>query len=336
MPQETLHASLYRDAGTYETERRKIFGRSWQFLGHESQLAQPGHYLAVTIAGYPLIAVRGKDGVIRAFHNVCRHRAGPLADDGTGACADFLTCRYHGWRYALDGRLAAARDFGPAPDFDPRAFGLHRLECQTWRGFVFANMDLEGEPLHRAIAPLDRATRSFNFDDIVFTRATTHRIRCNWKTYAENYLEGYHIPLVHPGLNAAVDAAHYAVRVEDAVAFHHAPPRDGSPVAGQWALLWPSLAVNVYANGVMMERIVPEGHTHTRLDYLYFFEKDLAPEEADRAVQSSETTTEEDVTITEAVQRNLDAGIYQTGRLSPRHEGAVGWFQNAIAQALKA
>jgi choline monooxygenase len=331
---ETLPASLYRDEGAYQAERRRILGRSWLFLGHESQLPEPGSTIAETIAGFPLLAVRGKDGIVRAFHNVCRHRAGPLAENGVGNCGDFLTCRYHGWRYALDGRLASARDFGPVKDFDPREFGLHRLECQPWRGFLFVNMDTGARELKDLVAPLERAMREIDFGKLIFTRKTTHDIRCNWKTYAENYLEGYHIPLVHPGLNAAIDASRYEVEVEDSVAFHRAPPSDGAPVAGLWALLWPVLAVNVYTNGVMMERICPVGHAQTRLDYLYFFAEGTSPLEITKAVASSEITTDEDVMITEAVQRNLDAGVYETGRLSPRHEGAVAWFQDLVRKAL--
>lgn len=331
---ETLPSSLYRDADVYQNERKNIFGRSWLFLGHESQLAETGSYIAATLAEYSLFAVRGKDGVIRAFHNVCRHRAGPLVDSGTGKCGEFLTCRYHGWRYALDGRLASARDFGPAPDFDPREFGLHRLECQTWRGFIFVNMRSDVGDLKDLVAPMENAMKDLNFGKLVFSRHTTHDIRCNWKTYAENYLEGYHIPIVHPGLNAAIDASRYEVDVEENVAFHRAPPSDGAPVAGLWALLWPALAVNVYTNGIMMERIAPVGHTHTRLDYLYFFEEGTSQIEIAKAVASSEVTTDEDVMITEAVQRNLDAGVYTTGRLSSRHEGAVAWFQKNVRRAL--
>jgi choline monooxygenase len=331
---ETLPASLYREASTYEDERRKIFGTSWLFVGHESQLAEAGDYVAATLAGYPLIAVRGKDGIIRAFHNVCRHRAGPLAEDGEGKCRDFITCRYHGWRYSLDGRLASARDFGPAKDFDPRDFGLIGVECATWRGFVFVSMK-PAMSLEKQIAPLEAALAETAFDDLMFARTTAHPIQCNWKTYAENYLEGYHIPLVHPGLNAAVDAAHYSVEVEGDIAFHRAPPRDGAPVAGFWAMLWPCLAVNVYPEGVMMERMSPIGHVKTQLDYVYFFKRGTPTDEIERSIAASETTTVEDVTITEAVQRNLNAGIYETGRLSPKHEGAVAWFQSSVARALQ-
>src|ERR1700733_3523220 len=152
---ETLEAALYRGENRYEAERRHVFTRSWLLAAHESQFTKPGDYVAVTAAGYPLILVKGEDGRVRGFHNVCRHRAGPLADDGEGACQGALVCRYHGWRYALDGRLANARDFGPAEGFDPRNYALFPLRCENWRGFVFVNMDRDTAPLSEAMAVFD-------------------------------------------------------------------------------------------------------------------------------------------------------------------------------------
>jgi choline monooxygenase len=330
---ETLEALYYRGAEQYEAERRGVFARAWLLAAHESQFAGPGAYVAMTTAGFPLILVRGEDAVIRAFHNVCRHRAGPLADNGAGNCAGALVCRYHGWRYALDGRLANARDFGPAEGFDPRDYSLFPVRCEIWRGFVFVNMDRDAEPLARATSLFDERLHDWPVETFRFARHTTHEIRCNWKTYVENYLEGYHVPSVHPGLNAAIDAAKYEVDIQAPAMFYSAPARDGSPVSGIWAWLWPCLGINIYANGVMMERMWPIDHARTRLDYLYFFPADLAEAEIARAMASSEATTVEDIAITEAVQRNLDAGVYAKGRLSPKHETGVGWFQSELRRA---
>jgi len=288
----------------------------------------------VSVAGYPLIVVRGEDGVLRGFHNVCRHRAGPLADDGEGKCAGALVCRYHGWKYALDGRLANARDFGPAEGFDPREYALYPVRCESWRGFVFVNMDRDAPPLSGATGVLDERLRDWPIETYQFTRRSTHEIRCNWKTYVENYLEGYHVPNVHPALDAAIDAAQYKVEIQAPAMFYSAPARGGSPVSGVWGWLWPCLGINVYTNGVMMERMWPIDHAHTRLDYLYFFPKDLPESEIARAMAASEVTTVEDVAITEAVQRNLDAGIYGKGRLSPKHETGIAWFQSEIQRAV--
>jgi choline monooxygenase len=332
--QETLLARLYNDPAAYETERRTIFGRAWLMIAHESQLAAPGEYVAAAAAGYPVIVVRDKDNTIRAFHNVCRHRAGPIADDGHGKCEGQLVCRYHGWRYALDGRLASARDFGAAADFDPRDFSLLPLKCESWRGFVFINMDKDAAPLSATVAPLDARTKNIPLENFHYVQQTTHDIACNWKTYVENYLEGYHIPLVHPFLNSAVDASKYEVHLDAPVVFHQAPPRDGSPVGGLWAWMWPCVGVNMYADGVLIERMWPLSATHTRLDYLYFFADGIERAVQERSVAASEITTDEDKKICEAVQRNLNAGIYATGRLSPKHEIGVGWFQNEVRKAL--
>ncbi|HEY2444933.1 MAG TPA: SRPBCC family protein [Rhizomicrobium sp.] len=327
---ESLPAAHYRDPARYETERHRIFARSWQLAGHESQFAQPGAFLAVTVAGFPLILIRGEEGYIRAFHNVCRHRAGPLAPDGQGVCEGSIVCRYHGWRYALDGRLAAARDFGAAEDFDVREYGLIGVSCETWRGFVFVNIDRDSPPLSSLIAPLADRARGMPLETFRQARQSAHEIRCNWKTYVENYLEGYHVPVVHPALFANIDASRYEVELRGEIVFHCAPSRDGSPMSGLWAWMWPCLGVNVYANGLSMERMWPLDHARTRLDYLYFFPEDLPEAEKDAAVAASEVTTVEDIAITEAVQRNLDAGIYERGRLSPKHEGAVALFQELL------
>lgn len=332
---ETLNAALYRGPAQYEAERHRIFARSWLLVAHASQLEGTGAYVAVAVAGFPLIVVRGEDGTLRAFHNVCRHRAGPLAEDGEGRCEGQLVCRYHGWRYALDGRLANARDFGPAEGFDPRDFGLFAVACEMWRGFVFVNMDKDAGPLSATVATLDARTSDLPLESFRFARRTTHDLACNWKNYVENYLEGYHVPLVHPTLNDAIDARHYTVEVEAPSIFHRAPARDGAPMSGVWAWLWPCLGVNIYKDGLMMERMWPLDHGRTRLDYLYLFPEGMAPADIERPIASSEIITAEDVQITEAVQRNLDAGIYTTGRLSPKHELGIAWFQSEVLRAIR-
>jgi choline monooxygenase len=332
---ESLDAALYRGPDQYAVERRGVFARSWLLLAHESQLPETGSYVATSVAGFPLIVVRGEEGRIRAFHNVCRHRAGPLAEDGEGRCEGQLVCRYHGWRYALDGRLANARDFGPAEGFDPRAFGLFQIACEAWRGFVFVNMDREAAPLAGTLAPLAAKTHDLPLESFRFWRRQTHEIRCNWKNYVENYLEGYHLPLVHPGLSENVDGSRYEVDVQPPAVFHRAPPRTNAPMSGLWAWLWPCHGINVYNDGLMMERMWPNGHDRTILDYLYCFPEGMAPADKERPMASSEIITAEDIKITEAVQRNLDAGIYATGRLSPKHEMGVAWFQAAILDATR-
>jgi choline monooxygenase len=335
-PMETAEAAGYGDLAQWARERTRIFARTWQFLGCECAVARPGDWLAETLAGYPVLVVRGEDGTLRCFHNVCRHRAGPLTDGPAGRCDGALTCRYHGWRYALDGRLKQARDFGPAAGFDPRDFSLFPIALETWRGLIFVRMGEVGAPLADAIEPLERRLAGADWSDLRVALVRAHPLACNWKTYVENYLEGYHVPTLHPSLDAEIDSARYRVEMDGLVALHDAPLRKPTAVyGGLWAWLWPNLGVNVYgaADGLMIERISPLGPAATRLDYVY-----LTPggrPVSDETLAMSDAVLAEDRWIVERVQANLDAGVYRTGRLSPRHELAVGAFQGFVAGALE-
>ena len=327
--QSTLPAGLYADPAAYDRERQAVFARQWLFLGHEAEAPQPGDWIATDVAGHRLMMVRGTDGALRAFHNVCRHRAGPLVAGERGNCGKELTCRYHGWRYMLDGRLRSAVGFGAAEGFDPRDFGLLALRLETWRGLAFVNLDPGAPPLADLVAPLEALLieRGLNLPGPVLRR--THDLSCDWKVYAENYLEGYHIGAVHPVLSDELGGAEYRVRVEGGLVVQEAAGINDGPQAGVWGWLWPNLGVNVYRDGAMIERMTPIGPGRTRLDYLFL--GNGAPDALAPSIAASDRLTAEDADICEAVQRNLEAGAYDRGVLSPRHEVAVGWFQDRIA-----
>ncbi|THD61861.1 SRPBCC family protein [Phenylobacterium sp.] len=324
-----LRVDLYSGEEAFRTDRTEVLRRSWQFVGHTAMAPNPGDYIAEDVGGAPVVVVRNAEGALAAFHNVCRHRAGALVADGAGHCGEAFTCRYHGWRYSLDGRLRNAVDFGAAPGFDPREFGLFPARVETWRGLVFVNLDLDAAPLSESFAPL---TDLAPFPDFPLTERRSHRLACNWKTYVENYLEGYHLPMVHPEFDADVVVADYQVDIEGEVIFQWAPARDASVYAGTWAWLWPNLAINTYRHGSMIERMTAVGPEETRLDYFYFFDPARAAELA-QMFEASDRVTAQDKQVCEEVQRNLSAGIYRGGVLSPKHERGVAWFQARIADA---
>jgi choline monooxygenase len=326
-----LPVELYRGDEPLRTDRATVLRRTWQYVGHVSQLGATGDYLADVVGGAPVVVVRRGEGELSAFHNVCRHRAGALVADGQGNCGEVFTCRYHGWRYTLDGRLRAATDFGVAPGFDPRQYGLYPIRVETWRGLVFVNLDLAAEPLAGQMGPLAaRWDESQVGLPLVETR--THTLGCNWKTYVENYLEGYHLHMVHPEFDSDIVVADYRVEIEGDLIFHHAPARDRSVYGGVWAWLWPNLAINVYRHGYMVERMTAVGPAETRLDYFYFFET-ARTAELEAMFEVSDRVTAQDLQVCEEVQRNLEAGIYRGGVLSPKHEAGVAWFQDRIAGA---
>jgi choline monooxygenase len=331
----TLPSAWYGDPSVHELERRNVFGRSWLYFAFADRLQAPGDYVATDIAGWSVLVIVDDDGALRGHHNVCRHRAGPLVSAGSGRVPS-LVCRYHGWAYGLDGALRSARDFGEELACD--GLGLEPVRVETWRGLVFVNLDLtrDAPPLLEALGTFADACEPFAIERFVASAEREHHPACNWKTYADNYLEGYHIPLVHPGLNKQIDARRYRVEVDERHRWvsHSAPTRDGAVSPGRWLWRWPNLALNIYSDGMCLERYDPITPTDTRLRYTYAFADPTATTANDEAVRLSDEITNEDIAICEAVQRNLGSGIYVEGWLSPRHEAALAAYQSWVRQAI--
>jgi choline monooxygenase len=323
---ETLPADWYRGAERFERERHGAFAASWLFVAHEAELARPGSYVARAVAGFPLLVARGADGEVRGFHNVCPHRAGPLVADGEGTATAFV-CRYHGWAFEQDGTLRSARDFGGEA---PEGCTLFGLRTAVWRGLIFCNIDGAAEPLDAAIGDFSAQTEGFDLESFVPAGQWHHDLACNWKTYAENYLEGYHIPIVHKELARSIKVRSYEVIAHDDWCLHRAPAKDGTVLDGRWLWRWPNLALNLYRDAMNLELFVPLGPNATRVQYRYFSRDGTLDEEVSRL---SKLLLMEDAAICEAVQRNLDAGIYDRGVLSPHHEQGVALFQRLVRAA---
>jgi choline monooxygenase len=327
-------ASDYTDPERYETERRAVFAHNWIAIGDAARVESPGAYLALEVAGYPLVVVND-NGVRRGFLNICRHRAGPLVWPGEGTCRS-LVCRYHGWAYGLDGALVSARDFDSAPSAvsEDEDLALVPVTVATWRGLLFVSLDPGAPDLTEWLGIIPERTAGFPMEEFVAIERSGHDIAANWKTYAENYQEGYHIPLVHPGLHRQVESSRYRVELTGAVAEHTAPTRDGSVTAGAWLWRFPGLALNLYPSGMCLESFWPTGPTTTRVEYTFFFLPGTPEEEVRSAVEGSGTILEEDRIICEAVQRNLASGLARLGPLSPKHEGGVALVRALVDQAV--
>ena len=328
----TLPSSWYCDPVVFEAERRSIFRDSWLLVGFAHQVVERGDYVAEDLAGWPVLVRRGADGELRGALNVCPHRAGPLVEEGTGRCGN-LVCRYHGWAFDDDGALRAARDFGGEVPADS---ALTSIDVEVWRGLVWVRLSTGGPSLPEWLGAFAVACTPYPMESFVVHRRTDHHVVANWKTYADNYLEGYHIPLVHPGLNRAIDARRYEVTVDASGRFHRhdAPSRDGSATTGAWLYLWPNTALNLYPDGMSVERFLPRGHDRVEIVFDYLFTGTDADAEK-TSVASSEAIMEEDRIICEAVQRRLASGAYDSGLLSPRHEAGVAAFQRLVREALE-
>jgi choline monooxygenase len=252
---------------------------------------------------------------------------------GTTSCRGGLVCGYHGWSYEQDGRLRKARDFGDDPGLDPDEFGLLPIQVGEWCGLVWVNLCAEAPPLLEDLGPFAGEADGFPVADYRFSHEVVHDLGCNWKTYVDNYLEGYHVPFLHPELNRELDMATYRVdvREQDRYCVHSARTRDGALSAGRWLFRWPNLALNLYPDGMNVERILPVGAGRTRIVYTYHFLEPGTPA-AKESERLSMLLMDEDRAMCEKVQRNLDAGVYDRGRLSPRHEQGLAQFQ-ALWQA---
>ena len=343
----TLPSSLYTDAAVLAEEREKIFSRTWQVVGHHDQVARPGDYFTTDLADEPLLIVRGNDGVLRGFYNVCRHRAGPPAA-GCGS-RKLFRCGYHGWTYALDGSLISATEIEGVRDFRPQDFALAPVPTEEWFNLVFVNLDPNAKPLRESLGDLPRQAEKFPFTAMKLVERRSYDMKCNWKTYVDNYLEGYHLPSVHPGLNRELDFNAYVVEpypchVRQFSPIRGAQPGDTTPRRYQetredlttdyfWA--FPNWMLNCYPDNVSLNIVQPIEPERTLAIFEWYLpEKDCGSEAAKASVAFSHQIQIEDVGICEAVQRNLRSRSYSRGRFSVTQEKGVHAFHRMYAELM--
>ncbi len=202
VPVPPIPVRRYLDPDFFALEDECVWGRSWLFAGHESELREPGAYRLFTRSGAPILIVRGQDNVVRAFYNSCRHRGAPVVRDDCGV-AKRLTCQYHSWSYDTAGQLRAVPDARNFVDLDEPALGLAPVRCEIWQGFIFVSEDPAAPSLERYLGPLCEQMKEIDGDSLQVLGRQNHRIECNWKLLVDAFLEVYHIRTVHPD-NAAL------------------------------------------------------------------------------------------------------------------------------------
>jgi choline monooxygenase len=344
----TLPAAWYRDPALLAREEERVFARTWQMVGHEGALAKPGDYLTTRVAGEELVLTRDEEGTLRALSNVCRHRAGPVAR-GAG-CRRTLQCAYHGWSYAADGRLLGTPEWEGVQDFDRASVRLPAFRVDTWNGFVFVNLDPGARPLAEWLGEIVPETHRLGLGRLGFYKRVDYEIACNWKVYVDNYLEGYHIPIVHPGLFAELDYNAYRVDLREFHSRQHAPIRSGREESlyrrnleqgaqpeALYYWLFPNLMLNVYPDNLQTNVILPLGPERTVTRFEWFVPDPGRPGldvEFEKSLAFSDAVQQEDVRICEDVQRGLQSRTYETGRFSVRRENGVHQFHGLLSHML--
>ncbi|MEZ5926322.1 MAG: aromatic ring-hydroxylating dioxygenase subunit alpha [Hyphomicrobiaceae bacterium] len=350
----TLPARAYTDPAVFEAEKEAIFARSWWCAGHKSRLQKPGDYITTEIHEQSVLVIRGKDGALRAFYNVCQHRGHELVK-GDGS-AKALVCPYHAWTYNIDGTLKAARLTKSMPDFERCRFDLKPVLVDELCGFVFVNLDPGARALKEEMQGLEDEIRKYcpRVDEMVFAHRDRFDIAANWKVVIDNFLECYHCHPAHKDFVDLVDMDSYrnvingrfvsqiseASRASNkAYAFKKGDVEFG--YAGWY--IWPNLTIWVYPGDPNISSLImmPSGPERTA-EYLDWFLPSPEPTEQIRSAMRymNETLQPEDIALCESVQRGLKSKGYNQGRfvIDPANpalsEHGVHHFQAMVAQAL--
>lgn len=345
---ETIPSAWYFDPAILELEKQRIFGRTWQLVGRASQVRLPGEYFTCCVGAEELVLTRG--GGLRALSNVCRHRAGPVAR-GSGR-RNTLQCGYHGWTYTLDGRLQSAPGFEDAQDLDANEVCLPSFRAEEWGPFVFVNLAPEGPALLDALGAIPSETRRLPLEKMSLYKRTDYEIACNWKTYVDNCLEGYHIPHAHPGLLGEIDYPAYRVETFPLYSRQRVPLRqrgegelwsrslrDGAPAEALYYFVFPNLLLNFYPGNLQTGQVLPLGPERTLARFEWYVPEPTRPgvsQEFERSAAFADQVQREDAAICETVQRGLRSRRYRAGRYSPRRENGVHHFHGLLARFLAA
>ncbi|MGA7318229.1 MAG: aromatic ring-hydroxylating dioxygenase subunit alpha [Silvibacterium sp.] len=343
----TIPAPWYFDPRIGDLERDRVFGGNWIAVGRSNQVEKAGQFFTVNLVGEPLVAVRGSDGVLRGFYNVCRHHAAAVAITECGI-AQNLRCPYHGWTYGLDGSLKGAPEFAGVCNFDRAVNGLVPVRIAEWEQFVFVTLDEQAPSLETTLGDLPARLAPLGISRLNFFSRQCYTLECNWKVYVDNYLDGgYHVPHLHKGLNSVLDYSHYTIENGSRYCLQSSPmvsssdesdfaqTRTGDRAWYYW--LYPNFMINIYEGVMDTNLVLPLGLDKCLVYFDFFFADTSAArrQHNEESVAVSDRVQSEDVGICESVQRGLHSRAYKAGRLSVRREGGEHLFHRLLAQDLK-
>ena len=343
----TIPAPWYLEPEILRLENERVFGGNWIAVGRVDQVKLAGEFFTAELAGEPLLVVRGADGELRAFYNVCRHHAAAVATAPCGMAQSFR-CPYHGWNYGLDGTLKGMPEFAGVCNFDRATNGLVPVAVETWENFVFVNLAENAISLRSYLSDIDERVAPLALNSLYFQSRRDYTLNCNWKVYVDNYLDGvYHVPHLHKGLNSVLDYAHYTIENGERFCLQSSPmvvSEEHAEVSATrtrdraWYFwLYPNFMINVYEGVMDTNLVLPMGPDKCRVVFDFFF-ADVSPEREEQnaaSVETSDRVQEEDVGICESVQRGLASRAYGAGRLSVRREAGEHLFHRLLARDLK-
>jgi carnitine monooxygenase subunit len=330
----SLPGWVYHDPEYFRVETARLIRPSWQIVCHRSDIANPGDWRTLDLPGESVIVIRGGDGVARAFANVCRHRGSRLVD-GEAGCAKRLTCPYHAWTYAADGRLVGVPSREDYPGLDPARLGLIPVELEDWRGFLFVRLEGGGPSVAQMMAPYEREVAPYRLEELQAIGRITLRPRdVNWKNVADNYSDGLHINVAHPGLTRLfggdyrIEAGDHVDRMSGELVETPSPNLserayqaflpEGGGRTWLYFKLWPNVAIDIYPDQVDFMHFVPVGPTQTLIREISYALPDKSREmKAARYLnwRINRRVNAEDTALIRRVQQGMASSLYTPGPL---------------------
>ena len=343
----TLPADYYVSPQVASKERDHIFARTWQVVARREQLAKPGDFITAEIAGEQILVSRGTDRELRGFYNVCRHRAGPPAT-GCGNRKVFR-CGYHGWTYGLDVKLLNAPEMDGTKNFCAEDFARRPVRVAEWSLWVFVNLDLNAEDLVPALREVPSQAARFDLEAMKLYERREYKLECNWKVYIDNFLEGYHLPSVHPGLNKELDYSQYTTTMYERHSVQSSPIRgpenedtterrykqSKGDLSADYFWIFPNWMMNCYPDNMSLNIVVPTAPEKTSVIFEWYFTDEVLQTDApQQTVRFSDQVQIEDGHICEVVHRNLHSRSYDRGRYSVKQEKGVHHFHLLYASMM--
>ena len=351
----SLRAEAYTEPHWHQVDLQEIIAKTWQWVCHAEKLRQPGSFITVEIAGKSIALVRDREGTLRAFYNVCKHRAHKLLS-GKGSAAKIM-CPYHAWTYGLDGQLLRAPHTEHLQDFDPKAISLEPVLVEEFCGFIFVNLDPTSDSLSALSGNLESEIRHWapDIDSLTFGHRLTYDIKSNWKNVVDNFLECYHCPVSHKDFCTLVDMNTYKVTTHGIYSSHMA---DAGRQANRaydtsnakvrthavwW--LWPTTCLMRYPgrSSMIVLNIVPAGPDRTFETYDFFLETPDPDDTEKAAIEYLDKVLQvEDIALVESVQQGMNTPAFRQGRIvydpngSGRSEHALHHFHGLILNAYAA
>ena len=350
----SINTRCYQDPAYLKLDQEQIFHRSWQFLCHESKLAEASSFVTSSIQGQSIFATRDHNGELRAFYNVCKHRGHELLS-GEGR-KKLIVCPYHAWCYNLDGSLKAARRSEVLKNFDKSTINLEPIRIEIFCHMVFVNLDMDTAPLATQSGNLANEIMSYAPDlpKLKHAHRLTYNIKANWKSIVDNFLECYHCPVAHRDFCTLVDMETYRVKTHGIYSSHIAKAGTtnnnaydvGNATVTDHAVwyLWPNTTLMRYPGrgNFMVWRFVPTGPETTYEEFDFFFETDTPNDDEIEAIKFIDDVLQpEDIGLVESVQRGMQTPAFNRGRylVDPEESGlsehAVHHFHGLVLEAYR-